>query len=1083
MAERSPQHRDTTHNTSAGATPQHGHGVTASHRLRCRESSLSSGSLTGIPAALLKTAKGLDAEHAAHSSSENVGSQPQSLPSGCFDVQQHNRACGDSGACGPPVAAVAEKTLLMSAVGSTAGLSHSVSTATDSGASAPLEAASGASTTAANNLAAFPARRGPKHALLSHAEQYRTLQPYLRRRFRNRRWRLIFSSEVHGQHLLDRCQRAFREEEAQWHSMLNAKLHHSLFPDGALPELDVEAEEYSTSSPTFGLLPLLALMETTIVVPAPKHAATTPATLHDAASSFDASEEGAAEHARLPPSAVVVDSHVCVGLYLEHRPAPDTVTSYRKSEIFFFLFQSPIHPASATATTVASDADVTAAAAAADERVGVPVVSAPPQSITQTSRRMSGETGDVFRDAGEEWGGRQRRQVQREDCAPRTQSHRLRAADSPAQPSAFSVSTLNSPPAVNATNTVRERREDDMAGVAQAFDRHGGVVEERRMREAAVTHVDPLDGPPAGATAGSAFHQPSLTGILSSSWQQQVGQLATATTSPSPHQAHTLGEENDADTFSSTSAVAAVDAPSPSNTTATRDSSSQQPRSVTRVPAVSHAAAVPPPLPIDGVLPAWAIAAVDAVRSPNTPVSPQRQTRAGFPGTADDAAGRAEAVLVATSRSHPAPSSSVVDARPLRLSNDGPSLAMDDDLVSATTTVVSATSATGMAWREDEDLSSYWPEAAQTASGGLPRSHLHGLSGGLSVGHGREWFSPANGPQLPPLSRVSSFGGEDTAECLTPRLSREAGSAFAVADSADRRMPLSLLPPAGGVSPQLPGLGGTSATGNASVASLVSLPVHASSGMTRSTSLPNDVSVFVASALDQELPAPASSLRDGRSSSGVAATAVRPVSTRVEVLSMVPVSEQLLDGRVASGDGGLHSELPSRTASQLVLSGEGTIDVYCTSAGALYVWDRHREHTRRAENGPASAAADSASSEHEFVYQRDASGVRLNIGYFAREGYGAAPAAAATTAAPSAPVGDTGYASLFAYLRAQAQQETKTSGDVTAANSRSNNTSTLTTEVVRCPLVRMQVCAISSRAMPSVYQNAASSAALPTLSM
>jgi hypothetical protein len=1127
----------------------------------CRNSSGSTESLTGIPSAITGVRKGWEQEHAVPLSSENSASQLVALPDsggggggaqeGCLcrpprcedDTGEYHRNRHGSSCSGGCDSEFATGSILRAGISTVGGAANSVTAIT---------------------AARVPVRRGPKHALLSHAEQYRTLQPFLRRDLRNRRWRLVFSSDVHGTHLFDRCQRAFHEEEMQWHAVTAAaKLHHGMSGSPGVRRPADQGEEvaantyvssWPTASSALPLVPVLGLMETTLVVAAPKSAtATSSATLNDVASSQEGGKAfmGAAVEHNKARSCTVVDSHVCIGLYLQHRPALGTVTSYRRSDVFFFLFLSPIQP---PATAGDAGDDVVGASDQPPPPTPQPVATAPPPSVTQTHHRRDGGN-DVAddsmstlapRDAGEESGGvRPTASLDdiwskntlapapvKEAAPPRTATHRLsnmprqvndsyandyRAAleEERAEEEVGVFESSLPPPHLSSTRIQRESHRYDpniSEDLARTFDRHGTVVEERWRSQYGV----PAAAAPAAAATegGSGPHAasfevrgvpPALNGVLFPHWQLGVKEMQrqhevlqqqrgedkgssggrTQTSyfcSPSPANV----EADEEDTFSSVSAMRGLDE---------MHSTDRPHRSVTRQPPCLR---YDPPSQISAIgggnhaspFPAHANAAVtqqphqdrtppacdsvhgNAALSPTTPVSPR--------STLELPATNGESVFTVTPLSVPratTQSPTAFDIHPLYVHEAGNSLTMDDDLVSATTTVVSATSVPGggLTWREDEDLSSYWPETPHISTGAAAKAtNFHRRNSQRS----QEWYSPANGPQM--LSRASSFGVDDMTECLTPRLSGHT-TTLVVPDAAER-LPVGLAAGSGtstvGTSPPLPSLpskGCCSSSGGASLspavgsarpsAVLTPPPLKAdvsSSGVTTSAS-----PLATAAAA-----APTPEQADGGGADGVhtAASAVRPVSTHIEVLPMTlwhgtPCGN---GGASSSGEGALHSEVPSRSTSQLALT-EGTIDVYCSITGALYVWDSHRQ---RSSVVPAGEEPTS-SCEQELVYQRDASGVRWNAGYFRRNGDVADPALVSSS--PSSPASTFSHGSLFSYVRAQARQSSTHVGS--PLTSAASDHECGAAEVFTSSLVKMQLCVISARSMPTAFQRAPSTVA------
>ncbi|KPA83700.1 hypothetical protein ABB37_01954 [Leptomonas pyrrhocoris] len=1010
-------------------------------------------------------------------------------------------------------------------------MSHSHSHSTPTPTPTPTTATAAAHASALNGAVAAPLRRGPRQALLSYAAQYRTLQPFLRQRLRNRRWRLVFSSDVHGTHLVDHCQRAFHEEEALWRAAVMERPHHGeggrIVKKGVSSQEEAAVDDDGSSSSSsssaapfaFALVPNLALMETTLVVPAPvKNGTAAPsAPVHDVVGSSVRGEAptGEEEHGKSKFSDVV-DSHVCIGVYLQRLPAPESVTSYRRSEVFFFLFESPIQ-LSPTAEAARMDP------AGQPAYSTPPAVSAPPPSVTQTSRRRRHDvslSGEMLCDVGEESGDMRSpstRSASQESLAsssptklehtPRTQTHRLahspgesntdgsapvgstRANDAAVNPEehggAFDSSVP--PPPVAATRVMRDRWYDvnNTEGIARASDhyRSGTAGEGRRPSAVADDHEEQPE-PVVPAVAN---------GILSPQWQRQVEgieqqQSGPAVISggeragmapdvpPSPTRrgtTHNGGEQDD--TFSSASA-------SPDN--GELDSTARPGRSATRRPpslfndslsnsngdgqrAAPFPAGATASSVYDHQLPAWVIEAVNSIHDPATPVTPcgvleppavnDRPTPAIAPPSLSRAP---NTQFTSPFEQHTAPA---VEA--------GHSVLLEDDIVSESTTVVSATSATGgaTAWREDENLSSYWPETPRTSN--KVQNGSTALSSHTRIGHrSQEWYAPASDlPSLPPLmSRVSSLGGEDTADCFTPRQPRDgapgrAGAAPSV-DGVERLSaglvggrespPLSLLRSrsGGGVG------GGGAAPANSSLNSVAAAPAA------------------VAAAIPVTMAAVEYSS---------AAPSVRPVSAGVEVYPMTSASEMLCDGAAVTSpaDSNQDLDVPYRRASELAMT-EDTIDVYSTSSGAFYIWDRRKDSTSNAS--PAAVAADGAgahnggpfpdcigssggSGEHGFVCQRDATGVRWNVSYFVEKAYGNAQASGLLSDSSASSTGRP--SSLLSLVRAQARRGGGAGG---AAGTTTEDRSA---EIFTSPLVKMQLCLISSRSMPSAFQRRSSAAA------
>ena len=1133
-------------------------GVIAPRRITSQNSSGSTESLTGIPAAIVNTRKNFDAEHGTHSSSENSTSQLQALPSGCHDAAQyhsfgHPPREGDERGNNPrPNARGSGFTMPVQAVPQSS--SNSSDTGGNSGnndnrrnASASSSVLCGGGVAAAAG-ALSPARRGPKQALLSYAEQYRTLQPFLSRRLRHRRWRLVFSSDVHSTHLVDRCQRAFREEEVQWHAVTAAAAAAAAVsvraqcgggaatttstgktaPDGD-DALMIDGSYVSTASfATYTLLPMLALMETTMVVPAPTHRTTSADTLNNVIGSPNGRELPPADHVQTQAS-TVVSSHVCIGLFLHRRPTPDAVSTYRRSEVFFFLFLSPIQP-----TLPPGGAEVRVAEEGEkgqqQQSSAEPAVSAPPPSATQVTRRRSYATGNTSaHESGEE--SRETRPssplnrssgtlaplFSKSEQAPPTQTHRLSnvvgRAGSPdvgdraggtERWEADGTSVFDSPPAPPPTSTTAIAREhhhdvNTEEDSLRAFDRHGAVVEERRTEKATEAH-----GPQRQLTA-----PPAPNGVLSLQWQQRVEAIAHAQalhdrhgsasaegsggTGTHPSRAasplsacngsNEAGQESDEDTFSSASAAdrprrSATRRPSPPGLF--RDSASNTTTDDFRATARQCG---PPRARVEAstaqsvTLPDWAADAVNVVRSPNS-----------------DTASTVTPLAIARAISD---SPTMSNLRPPHVHEAGNSFTLEDDLVSATTTVVSVTSAPGrgITWREDEDLSSYWPETAHTSTyhknmngnGTTPYSQPHSAVNGVGR-RGQEWYSPANDPQMPPLSRASSFDADDTAECLTPHVSRRSTTLFEVPVGHERgASELPGITTSGGAngttgeraSPALPNLAALTNTSDTSPGSATNRTSAVTMPSGDATMGHSDPAVFNVAATSFGATPPTVSDRESTLLlTHRAASSLRPVSTRVEVFTLSPPVESHADANrntssatvaSSSGEGNSLPEALSRSTSQLMAKESSTVDVYCTSTGAIYIWDTHRDRASKAHAGVTEAAAAADAGEHEFVFQRDATGVRWNLSYFMKHGYADGQTCPSS---PNSPVGQTEHGSLFAFVRAHARQSAAADADAAPISFGENSA-----EILTSPLVKIQLCVISSRSMPAAFQQAAASSA------
>ncbi|KPI85611.1 hypothetical protein ABL78_5321 [Leptomonas seymouri] len=1097
--------------------------------LAFQDCSRSKGSSMGIG-----TEKVFEQVYVAQLSCENRSPKRQVVPSSCLDAPQASRLahppCTNDGSEGSgKVRSCGIGAMVpINAAPSTPNMSVRTATATT------------AKPVSLRGSAAAALRRSPKHALLSYAEQYRALQPFLHETLRNRRWRLAFSSDVHGTQLIDACKRAFLEEEAQWRAFEAARLHLSVGGPNTVEDTANHEGPAAVEVPCGGssvlpsakiFVPVLALMETSITVPAPLtgRTAASSAALHGVTSAPDGGEALAVDHGHRR-SSVVVDSHVCIGLYLQRRPMPGAITSYRRSEVFFFLFLSAIERAStAEAASMGS--------AGPQEHPTQPVAAVPRPPAMQ----VGGD--EVPSDADREDGGarsssgrrssngtlayssvRQERTAQAETHRPRSTSGECSSSEMDKDGAADAATARGGgegaagptfpPPQVSATCTTRAHLHNakGTTNPTRSVDRHDTGVEAKRSS----AFTDAAGGQQDGASENkihsvptmpiaSALGPPGLqqrpapprtpNGSSLPQWRyhaEEIAQHAQQTypeecdegkrTCASPGCSHLVRKGEAAedgsvseDTFSSASAAprsGELDSAERTQCRMTREPPTLASSSLLNSNTGGHHArslfsgAKAPPVCTNS-LPAWAAEAVSSVGSPRAPVAPHR--------TLDPSAAVSTPVFAISPLSMPRASAYSPSAFELHSSHTyeaGYSFALEDDLVSASTTVVSDTSVPGggLTWREDEDLSSYWPEARQTSdkNSGTHTAFWSPRHGGCG---GQEWHSPGSGPQLR-LSRVSSLGGEDTAECFTPRVPRErapgraATTAFSVLDGVERQ-PSELI--GGRTPPLLPHLnsgggGGTELPSSPSEnqwasVSMNSSPVALNASMAFSAF--NAATATAAGGASMTM----SSEKDSPGCACSALRCVRPHSTSVEVLPMTPFYEAHADGGAgaSSSDVPLHLETPSSSESPPATT-EGTIDVYFTSAGAIDVWDSRKGRTPKVPAADVDATGD---SENVFVCHRDASGIRWNLPYFWSNDHGMGPASGTTCASLA---GATGHSSLFSFIAAQARQGNGATGADAAAGSPS-------AEILTASLVKTQVCVISSRMMPAAFQRPPPSAA------
>lgn len=1011
--------------------------------------------------------------------------------------------------------------------------------------------------------------RAPKQALLSYLEQYRTLQPHVRTLYRNRRWRLVFSSDVHGTRMWERCERVFTEEEQRWRHL------HTLNAAAAAGEAAAESvarrppspglgEEASAEPPLVVSVPVISLMETDLVVSAP------PALREEASPVPTTSAE---------PAVQIVDSHLCVGLYLHRVPEPGVVCAYSRADVLLFMFETPIQSATSPAAvrtanvqspgtfpSVSSPSASTAAASHAGHSTPAILMGRLQQSGTMADGAYAdlddaeARASPLRMPLGIADGGGSGAPKHSGSTTPERCNMAATALPSPASPK---------------THTQRQSP--------------GDAAERGHTAAAAATPSPPP--PPMVSATQAAFERTSPV---------RDGRSPTLAPpspggSPHPHHQHhrTPSHELDDATFSSRSArststisrgerrrhaspmthSASAGYSSPPYVVAAPSSAPPLERGGSPVPATMAARVVagrqlprltlaeePNRAPLSPLSPLAVVGA--ATQSPNTITTPRSVsdilTRSADAGAAsslmpvppmnrrDGGRGAGDArhalptagagggaqpatfLMTANRTRVPVASAAATRGSAARLSFD------TADLVSATTTVVSATSVPGAPWREEEDLTSYWPEAHGTATNTATATAAAPNTGGGATAAGvpalpgvaHAWRRTLSGddPAAAALtlhhryiSRVSSLIGDETADCYTPRQPRDRSvvhvdptGANGCADSGGYgsidparytqpgpRHPQHARDDSGdGGSPVPAALSGDGAAADGSGDAGASLPTTAALASSSVRPVSTRVEVFSLLPLDAAVtPSPCASTaaaaaetaavtvaRDaGRAVAGASTPSLGPStpSSRGHLAGKELGSEDAHDDERQSLSGGG----PSRTASELhaddggaggslPLEAEGPLHVFCTTEGDLYVWD-----PRELQLPPACAAAASDADADDGAASRtlaavvaqaarciircDGQRLQLNVRHLrcaaAPEGAagGDAPAATAVGAAAA-------DSELFGFVRAHAM----TAAVPGAASGGDSGRG----DVVHASLVKMQLCAVSSRPMPCALQ-------------
>ncbi|KAK7201447.1 hypothetical protein NESM_000207500 [Novymonas esmeraldas] len=765
----------------------------------------------------------------------------------------------------------------------------------------------------------------PRHALLSYLQQYRTLQAHVRPPYNNRRWRLVFSSDVHGTQVRERCQRVFTHEEQRWRVLRAEGCH-----DDA-----VAAARCGGGGGGGGgggvCVPLLSLVETDLLVPA--------------APRTGAREDGRCSE-RLAGRAAA-DSHLCVGLYLHRVPEPERLATYARADVFLFLFETPVASPDAAAAPhghaelelPAAQPPTTAAAARVRDLAGSVYADLDEAPVWPGQRGSSGGGGGDSSSTPERTVAMTTAPV-----TPQTQTHRRIAVVDARGDSQRSSSTFTSspPPLMMAGRPHLERQ--------RSLD--GGGVDRGGL---------PLPLSPASPSA----------------------------------------EVSDESAFSSRSCRS-------HSTAAGHEGAPMQRRALTRVLS-------------------------DTPLSPLSPLqtrhagAPHSPTTATTPGSMSEALAGSRDTAPATPPLLPA---SVPPMAAWRGRAGAATMSFDGDVVSATTTVVSATSIPGAPWREDEDLTCYWPEAHGGGGGGGIWRATRGQDG---------WLSPSLAATHPRgISRVSSLGGDDTADCYTPRQPRDKPSFHFDPNIA---------------SPETSQNAAVTASASASTAVAV---VDGAGDAELSTPLPP--------------PVHAASPSAPSAGGGDAVEVARPVCTRVEVL------------------------VPSDTSGSAGVCGDGSavhrgdcdvLHVWCSASGDLYVWDPLRLHVPSAvaaARGPDAAALHSTTDgtgvaqsttsamttaalrehAHECIFQMSDGAVRVNAAQL--RAVDADEGVADGARAVARQLGETTSAaelSLLSLVRAHATAPSTTVGAGAADTASATMTATV---------VKLQLCAISSRPMPMAVQ-------------
>lgn len=226
-------------------------------------------------------------------------------------------------------------------------------------------------------VAAAVTRQGaPRRALLHYAEQYRALQPFMKALYRNRRWRLFYTSGPQTEHFLQRCEAVVREELAQWRATLTAAavlrdgqnmrgLNATYYGRDMQQQLEGDGDEDAVRA----ALPLVVLIETSLAYP-----------LRPMQQSGDKAE------------VLVGGGHLGLGIYFEHAFQVDTICRYTASEVFLFLFTTPDVTNTATAKEGGAGVGGRGSSTAATAPLSVPP---PPHKSAVTPRDRWPSTGPV----------------------------------------------------------------------------------------------------------------------------------------------------------------------------------------------------------------------------------------------------------------------------------------------------------------------------------------------------------------------------------------------------------------------------------------------------------------------------------------------------------------------------------------------------------------------------------------------------------------------------------------------------------------------------------------------------------------